>query len=250
MKVCTKCTEEKPLDQFYARKGATDGKMSSCKLCKKEALYLWRKQNADKFKSYMREYQQGELSRERVKAYRKRPEVIEAERRRDRARGATESRKQYCRDLEKGPVVAAYRREYRRRDYVKKKSKELASRPENRRKVAAAAREKRRTDPFTNVNARMSNAIGQAIRKNHKSWRSLVGYSCLELMAHLEKQFLKGMSWENFGKWHIDHIVPKSSFTYEKSDDAEFLECWSLSNLRPIWAKENLSKGAKHIFLL
>ena len=73
---------------------------------------------------------------------------------------------------------------------------------------------------------------------------SRLGYSIDELMSHLEAQFKPGMSWENYGKWHIDHIKPCALFNQE--DDAEFAECWSLNNLQPLWASENVRKGASY----
>ena len=56
------------------------------------------------------------------------------------------------------------------------------------------------------------------------------------------------MTWKNHGKWHIDHIVPKSFFRYKNTDDVEFKYCWSLDNLQPLWAKDNFSKSDNLIF--
>ena len=58
------------------------------------------------------------------------------------------------------------------------------------------------------------------------------------------------MGWHNMGEWHIDHIVPVSSFTITSADDADFKACWALTNLRPMWADENRSKGDKRLTLL
>ena len=77
-----------------------------------------------------------------------------------------------------------------------------------------------------------------------------LGYSVAELMQHLERQFTKGMGWHNMGEWHIDHIVPLSSFTVTGSDDPELRRAWALPNLRPLWAKENLQKHQKRTHLL
>lgn len=77
-----------------------------------------------------------------------------------------------------------------------------------------------------------------------------LGYTAAELRLHLERQFTKGMSWENMGEWHIDHIVPLSSFSYESPDDAEFKRAWALTNLRPLWGVENLRKSAKRTHLI
>jgi hypothetical protein len=94
----------------------------------------------------------------------------------------------------------------------------------------------------------MSTAIRKAIRdrKSGRSWEDLVGYTLDELMRHLEKQFLKGMSWENYGPvWHIDHIRPVASFRAADPASDEFRACWALSNLQPLWAEANIKKGAR-----
>lgn len=72
-----------------------------------------------------------------------------------------------------------------------------------------------------------------------------LGYTREELAVHLERQFLKGMGWENMGEWHIDHIIPLSSFNVSGYDDPELRRAWGLANLRPLWAVDNLRKGAK-----
>ena len=81
--------------------------------------------------------------------------------------------------------------------------------------------------------------------KESKSWESLVDYSMEELKCHLENQFTEGMSWENYGKWHIDHILPVSSFNIQDLNDDDFKKCWSLDNLQPMWAEENIKKSNK-----
>jgi 5-methylcytosine-specific restriction endonuclease McrA len=58
------------------------------------------------------------------------------------------------------------------------------------------------------------------------------------------------MSWANRKDWHIDHIIPLSRFKFTSSIDPEFQAAWALSNLRPLWAKENLVKNKKRTLLL
>lgn len=94
----------------------------------------------------------------------------------------------------------------------------------------------------------MHRALGKA--KAGRSWKTFVDYSLEELMAHLERQFLPGMTWENKGDWHIDHIIPRSSFAYSTPDDPEFKKCWALSNLQPLWAIDNIRKNAKTEYLI
>ena len=91
----------------------------------------------------------------------------------------------------------------------------------------------------------MSCGIIKSLRnntKNNRQWDSLVGYTVDQLRKHLEKRFKFGMTWENYGKWHIDHKIPISAFNFEKPEDIDFQRCWSLKNLQPMWAKENISK--------
>lgn len=86
--------------------------------------------------------------------------------------------------------------------------------------------------------------------KGGRSWKSLVGYSVEELRRHVELQFQPGMSWENRSEWHLDHIVPLSSFEYSTADDLEFKAAWAITNLRPLWGRDNVQKSAKRIFLI
>lgn len=79
--------------------------------------------------------------------------------------------------------------------------------------------------------------------KNTKSSFEFVGCSIDELKKHLSSQFTKGMSWENYGRWHIDHIKPCASF--DLSNEEEQHKCFNYSNLQPLWAKDNFKKGAK-----
>lgn len=77
-------------------------------------------------------------------------------------------------------------------------------------------------------------------------WRHLP-YTLEELKKHLENQFEDWMTWDNYGEWHLDHIIPQSSFKFTNMQQEEFLKCWSLSNLRPLSKIENLKKGSKLI---
>lgn len=117
---------------------------------------------------------------------------------------------------------------------------------ERARKIWRDMRSKRlRRNPAVRLHGRISNQIWMAIngRKNGRSTFETLQYSKEELVSHLERQFLKGMSWENMGEWHIDHILPLASFTL--NDDADIRRAWALTNLRPLWAVDNMRKGAR-----
>jgi hypothetical protein len=69
----------------------------------------------------------------------------------------------------------------------------------------------------------------------------LIGCSGKELMAYLQSLFAPGMSWDNYGEWHIDHIRPCASF--DLTDPAQQRECFHYTNLQPLWAADNLAKS-------
>lgn len=86
-------------------------------------------------------------------------------------------------------------------------------------------------------------------RKLRSTWQ-IIGYSRQELMDHIERQFHDGMSWDNYGEWHVDHITPLSSFCISGPEDPELKAAWALPNLRPLWAAENIRKKDKRVCLL
>lgn len=103
---------------------------------------------------------------------------------------------------------------------------------------------------------RLKRSIGTMVwmalkgRKAGQQWQALVGYALDDLMRHLERQFLPGMSWSNQGEWHVDHIIPASSFSYTEADDPEFKACWALTNLRPLWRGDNIRKRDRRLHLI
>jgi hypothetical protein len=84
----------------------------------------------------------------------------------------------------------------------------------------------------------LTNTIKRINQKKETETIKLLGYSALQLKEHIENQFLDGMSWENYGEWHIDHIKMVSNFDPDTPVDI----INALSNLRPLWAADNCSK--------
>lgn len=109
------------------------------------------------------------------------------------------------------------------------------------------AKRLRRADPAIRLNDAVSAHMRICLkgRKAGASWEALVGYTLAELMAHLSARFDAGMSFENYGEWHIDHVRPMASFVFRSVEDAAFGECWALSNLQPLWAIENIRKNSQ-----
>jgi len=95
----------------------------------------------------------------------------------------------------------------------------------------------------SNLRSRMSHAI-----TGRKGWPSAIrhlGCTVEELRKYLESKFQPGMTWNNYGHkgWHIDHIIPLSNF--DLSDPEQFKKACHYTNLQPLWAADNLAKGAK-----
>lgn len=107
-------------------------------------------------------------------------------------------------------------------------------------------------DGRVRLSTRISDLIRRRLKarlgsKNKKHRKDYLPYDINELMRHLEKLFQPDMTWQNYGKWHIDHKRPDSSFIYKSTKDPGFKESWALTNLQPLWAGDNLRKGKKII---
>ena len=89
------------------------------------------------------------------------------------------------------------------------------------------------------LRSRIKGALNGTAKKS--SSKKLLGCSVEQLRQHLEDQFTGGMSWENHGDWHIDHIKPCAAF--DLTDERQQIECFNYTNMQPLWAFDNLSKG-------
>lgn len=104
-----------------------------------------------------------------------------------------------------------------------------------------------RKTPMGTMQNRLRVRLSDALRRGGYTKRSrtneIIGCSWHMLVKHIENQFDKGMTWDNRGDWHIDHIVPLSSANNEK----ELLRLCHFSNLQPLWKEDNLKKSNKII---
>jgi len=102
------------------------------------------------------------------------------------------------------------------------------------------------TDIHYMVRQKVSGRIRKALKNGYgdksKSCLKYIGCSIPQLRKHLEQQFQDGMTWDNHGDWHIDHIKPCAAFDLTNEDEQR--QCFHYSNLQPLWAKENMTKGA------
>ncbi len=116
---------------------------------------------------------------------------------------------------------------------------------ENRKKINFYQRNKKQTNINFKISSNLRNRIYNALKRNEKSLPTmfLIGCEIDYFMYHIQEQFTDGMSWDNYGDWHMDHI--KSCSKFDLSDTKQQLECFNYTNLQPLWAEDNLSKGNK-----
>jgi hypothetical protein len=105
-------------------------------------------------------------------------------------------------------------------------------------------RQRQASDPGYAAVRRLRRRLAKALKGSPKaaSTLTLIGCSRSELRAHLESRFAPGMSWENRHLWHIDHIRPCASF--DLTDPDQQAQCFHYLNLQPLWALDNIRKGA------
>jgi len=265
-KTCLVCDETKCLDDFPKNKTAKHGVKNQCKVCMAANVRLYRRNNpvsaASSAKKWRENNKEAAKASDRAKRERKK-EAYRASRKEYYA----ENReliliKQKARREENIELYREKDREYAllNRETKRKAAKEWReNNPEQAKQSALAWRTgnpeklkaidaRRRQKAHYKVGAHVRSLVHRSIVRGTKSDATfkLLGYTRDQLMAHLERQFLPGMTWENYGPvWHIDHIVPLAVHNYEAPHHADFKRAWALSNLRPLWARDNMAKGAK-----
>jgi hypothetical protein len=112
-------------------------------------------------------------------------------------------------------------------------------------------RNRKARDPIYKLINNFRTAIYQVLKENNVQknghYFDILKYSPENLIEHLESKFKDDMTWDNYGEWHVDHIKPISLFQITEIGDNEFMSCWSLENLQPLWGEENIRKSNKII---
>jgi len=122
---------------------------------------------------------------------------------------------------------------------------------EKKEEILARKRKRKREDPLFRLlentrtyiwqqTTKALNEKGQDYVKEHQTCE-LIGCTWEEYADHLRSLYKPGMTDENYGEWHVDHIIPCSSF--DLSDPEQVKKCFHYSNTQPLWRHENLSKG-------
>lgn len=126
----------------------------------------------------------------------------------------------------------------------KERKRKRESYLKNREKTLKARKEYRKNNPESEFARRCLERTLSGVNLGNTDYFSILGYDKVTLKNHIQSLFKEGMSWLNYGEWHIDHIKPIKQFILEGETDPKIIN--ALSNLQPLWAKENLSKGAKY----
>jgi len=110
-------------------------------------------------------------------------------------------------------------------------------------------RNRKASDPLYKLISNFRTAIYTVLKESNVDkyghYFDILQYTPEELINHLEKQFTDTMSWDNYGVWHVDHKLPITSFDIQEMGDEEFMRCWCLDNLQPMWGEENIRKSNK-----
>lgn len=127
--------------------------------------------------------------------------------------------------------------------YSKKSRENLKKKPEFIEKRRQYYKDKRNSDPLYKMSSNFRTLVAAYFNrggyKKRNKLNEILGCDFDFLKKHLENQFTDGMNWDNYGKWHIDHIIPVSSAKSEY--DLKMLNHYS--NLQPLWAIDNQKKG-------
>lgn len=205
-KICSKCRIEKTYLEYYKNKSRYDGVDNYCKQC---SVILnknkWQKNKNTYLKTKKKHYQENK-------------ETI-----------LTKKKEEH--------------KKYKERNLSRSKNWYK----NNKNKIMAKKKERRKSDPYYRLVCCLRNRILSALKGKNKSAKTmdLIGCSVEELWIHLEKKFTEGMTRDNhsFKGWHIDHIIPCDSFDLTSPEQQKI--CFHYTNLQPLWAKDNHSKGNK-----
>ena len=109
--------------------------------------------------------------------------------------------------------------------------------------LSAKESRQRRLNIKNRIRMNLGTRLWQVVSKKHGNTMQLTGCTTEFLMTHIESKFTDGMSWDNYGNWHIDHVLPCASFDLENSEEQK--KCFHWSNLQPLWAADNIRKGCR-----
>jgi len=257
MKICSKCKIEKNYYDFHKSSASKDGYKSMCKSCvlTREKERRETPEYRESYKKYLNSIPKDIKSKRRKKYYEDNKNYIleKNKKYREENRDKIRDNNKLYREENKDKIKESSKK-YRDNLENKKRQKEwILNNPEKikeyRKKYLKSEKvNEHRKNWYKSIKKRkpyvlawrtiLNNTLKRFNKKKEEDTIKLLGYSALQLKEHIESLFLDGMSWENYGEWHIDHIVMVTSF----DKDTPMNVVNSLENLRPLWAEDNCSR--------
>jgi hypothetical protein len=222
---------KKSINEFHNWPSGKDGKFYQCKACCSKQNKLWRLKNKERLSEYNKTYQPNYYKNNKKKVDKKHAEYYSSNKEKLKP-----ARKKY------------YENNKERLLQIQKNRLKDPRIRERRRKVAAKReRERLRTDPNFKLKKYLRTRIWNALKGNVKSRKTmeLLGASIEIVKTHLQSKFTDGMTWENYGQWHVDHIVPCDAFDLSIGENQKI--CFHYTNLQPLWKLDNMKKSNKII---
>lgn len=240
MKTCSKCGESKDDNAFNTRDKNKNILRKECKKCASRLHKDHYIKNSEKIKKRVSYYKQQnpEKIKERVKKYyEKNKEELYAISRKYKEEHKKETRE----------YLISYKKKNREKILEHKRNFYQRHKEEILKSNAAYRNERIKQDVSLKLRTYQRARIWRVLRTNNciskKLTMELVGCTKDELKSYLESLFITGMTWDNYGKWHIDHIIPCAAF--DLSDPEQQKECFHYTNMQPLWARDNLMKSDK-----
>ncbi len=218
MKVCSKCKVEKELTEFVKDKYLKDGLKSNCKKCTAIYSKKYYEENKERLKEFTFN------NKEKKSKYNKEHYL----------KNKDKKRNQYLKNK-------ANKSEYGKKYYKENKDKiiEYGIKWQNK---------KIKEDYLFRFSRRLRSLVRTSFKRGVNQYskkaktENILGCTIKEFIDYISLKFTEGMTLENYGKWHLDHIIPISSAKTEE----EIIKLNHHTNFQPLWAEDNLRKGTKY----
>lgn len=218
MKRCSKCDKDLPLEDFGPDKSSKDGLHIYCKKHAKEMNKVWYEKNK-KHKN-------------------------------EQSRAWYEKNKEHANEVSRvwREKNKEYTRAYAKKNKERKKQIKKTWDEKNREHIREYEQTRYTTDIHFRLTCVLRSRLYKVVKNGQKTGSAVQDLGCTieEFRVYVEKQFVEGMSWDNWGPdiWHLDHIKPLASFNL--MDRKQFLQACHYTNIQPLWAEDNLSKGSNY----
>lgn len=258
-KTCSKCKEPKLLSEFDKRKESKDGFRNECKICRRISQKKWCDANPEKIKKYLKKFNNINPDYDKKRYLQANPkkiiEIVDYSNLTNKTCSKCKEEKEiyffsksknnkdglnyeckkciseYCKKNYINNKVQINKRHktYYYDNIIREKERKKLYRQTNGEKIMINYNKHPHINAWRGI---LKSCLRRLGKKKEGHTIDLLGYSALELKNHITSLFTDGMTWNNYGEWHIDHIKPIHKF--DKDSPMNIVN--TLSNLRPLWA--------------